>query len=179
MNDIVDENFRHIRNLAREIEALLSNSTIAEQKLRNEFAGMFAVTIAATYEGIVRDVLISYAAKFHAKYKNHIEKDFGRLNAKISIDDLRTYSRRFGLDEWSGLGVKKNSTTFHKILNETKSLVERRFRKDLFISYENLFSWRHAYAHEQSTSATFRDVYEAHRVAQYVIRSFVKAFEIG
>lgn len=179
MNDVVEENFRHIRNLAKDIEKLLDGESIAEQRLSNEFAGMFAVTIAATYEGIVKETLIAYAATFHPKYKDHIEKDFDRLNAKISVDDLRSYSLRFGLSEWSGIGIKKNSTTFHKTLGQTKAVVERRFRKDLLISYKNLFTWRNAYAHERSTTATFRDVYEAHRVAQYVIRSFVRSFEIG
>ena len=179
MNDTVEENFRHIRNLARDIENLLIGESTSQQQLSNEFAGMFAVTIAATYEGIIKETLIVYASTFHQKYKDHIEKDFGRLNAKISVDDLRGYSRRFGLSEWAGDGIKKHSTIFHKILGETQLRVERRFRKDLITSYANLFTWRNAYAHERSTSATFKDVYEAHRVAQYVIRSFVKAFEIG
>jgi len=179
MNEIVAENFLHIRNLAKNIDARLNGTSIEEQMLKSELAGMFAVTIAATYEGIVRETLISYAATFHSKYKEYIEKDFKRLNARISIDDLKSYSRRFGLTEWSGSGMKKNSTTFHKILSEKKEIVERRFRTDLLVNYSNIFNWRNAYAHERATSATFKDVYEAHRVAQYVVRSFVQAFEIG
>jgi RiboL-PSP-HEPN len=179
MNETVEENFRHIRNLAKNIENLLGGESTVEQQLGNEFAGMFAVTIAATYEGIVKETLIAYAATFHKKYKDHMEKDLDRLNAKISIDDLRAYSRRFGLAEWTGHGINKNSTTFHKILKEKQLRVERKFRTDLIKSYENIFTWRNAYAHERSTLATFKDVYQAHRVAQYVIRSFVKAFELG
>ena len=74
---------------------------------------------------------------------------------------------------------EKNSTTFHRVLSEKRLVVERRFRADLIGSYENIFTWRNAYAHERTTTATFSDVYEAHRVAQYVVRSFVKAFEVG
>jgi hypothetical protein len=179
MNETIDENFRHIRTLAADIDGKLTGTSVAEQRLRNELAGMFAVTIAATYEGIVRETLICYAGAFHPKYRNHVEKDFEKLNAKISLDDLAFYSRRFGLAEWTGHKVKKNKTTFHKLLDEKRIKVERRFRADMLLSYENIFTWRHAYAHERKLSATFRDVYEAHRVAQYVIRSFVKAFEIG
>lgn len=178
-NDIVNENFLHLRKLAKQIDERLSGSTTEEQSLSNELAGMFAVTVVATYESIVKETLISYAGQFHSKYKDHVINDFDRLNAKISIDDLRAYSRRFGLNEWSGHKVKKNSTTFHKILHEKKIIVERRFRSDLISNYNNLFVWRNAYAHERATSATFKDVYESHRVAQYVIRSFVKAFEVG
>jgi len=179
MSETIDENFQHIRNLARDIEEKLNGTSSAEQRLRNEIAGMFAVTIAASYEGIVKETLVEYAGKFHPKYQEHIEKDFDRLNARISINDLKAYSRRFGLTEWTGHGVKKNSTTFHRVLSEKKTVVERRFRTDLLTSYESIFTWRNAYAHERATTATFSDVYRAHRVAQYVVRSFVAAFELG
>lgn len=179
MYEAVNENFLHIRSLANQINTRLGGSTTEEQSLSNELAGMFAVTVVASYESIVKDTLISYAGRFHPKYKDHVANDFEKLNAKISIDDLRAYSRRFGLKEWSGYKVKKNSTTFHKILNEKTIVVERRFRTDLIANYNNLFTWRHAYAHERAALATFKEVYESHRVAQYVIRSFVKAFDIG
>jgi hypothetical protein len=179
MSEVLDENFQHIRSLARDIEEKLNGTSSAEQRLRNEIAGMFAVTIAASYEGIVKETLVNYAGRFHPKYRAHIEKDFDRLNARISVDNLLSYSRHFGLKEWSGHGVKKNSTTFHKFLQERKVVVERRFRTDPITSYNSIFAWRNAYAHERMTTATFSDVYEAHRVAQYVIRSFVKAFEVG
>jgi RiboL-PSP-HEPN len=178
MNENLEENFRHIRSLAKNIKTLLGRDSADEQKLANEVAGMFAVTIAATYEGIIKNTLISYAATIHPKYENHVEKQFKRLNSKISIKDLQEYSLLFGLPEWAGVGIKKNSTIFQKALHEKKVIVERRFRKDLIISYESLFTWRNGYAHERNTSATFKDVYDAHRVAQYVIRSFVKAFEV-
>lgn len=179
MNDSLEENFRHLRALAEDIDAKLDGTSTADQRLKNELAGMFAVTIVATYEAIVKEALISYAGTIHSKYRDHIEKDFQRLNARISIDDLRKYSYQFGLTDWTGKGVKKNSTIFHKMLIKKKEIVDRRFRTDLFISYNNLFTWRNAYAHERATSATFNDVYNSHRVAQYVIRTFVKAFDEG
>jgi hypothetical protein len=177
MNELIQENFLHIRNLARDIEERLGGTSVAEQRLRNELAGMFCVTIAASYEGIVKETLISYAAKFHPKYRDHIERDFDKLNARIKIKDLKHYSQRFGLSEWSGDGSNKNSTSFDRVLNEKRAVVERRFRADLNGSYTNIFTWRNAYAHERTTTATFNDVYKAHRIGQYVIRSFVNAFE--
>ena len=181
MNEALDENFQHIRRLAKDINNSFDNATISEQLLKNELAGMFAVTVAATYEGIVKQTLISYAANFHPKYRDHVENDFGRLNARIAINDLRSYSRHFGLKKWTGPDAPKNGkgTTFHRLLEEKREIVERRFRTDMLTNYENLFTWRNSYAHERTTSVTFRDVYEAHRVAQYVIRTFVRAFELG
>jgi len=85
MNETIDENFRHIRTLAADIDGKLTGTSVAEQRLRNELAGMFAVTIAATYEGIVRETLISYAGAFHPKYRNHVEKDFGNSQAPSPI----------------------------------------------------------------------------------------------
>ncbi|MEL6686357.1 MAG: HEPN domain-containing protein, partial [Pseudomonadota bacterium] len=177
--EFLSNNLQHIRGLSRDINSKLEGTSSADQRLRNEVAGMFAVTIAASYEGIVKDTLISYAGQFHPKYKDYVEANFKRLNARISIGDLGKYSRLFGLEEWTGHGVKKNSTTFHKFLQIYANKVERRFRTDLVANYENIFKWRHAYAHERSAIATFNEVYEAHRVAQYVILSFVKSFEAG
>ncbi|MCL1628335.1 HEPN domain-containing protein [Roseibaca sp. V10] len=179
MNDIVSENFQHIRAIARDINHKLDGTSSADQRLRNEIAGMFAVTVAASYEGIVRETLVGYAGKFHPKYRQHVEKDFENLNARIKIEDLKSYSRRFGLPVWTGHKVKKNSTTFHKILDDRRKVVERRFRADLIVSYTSIFTWRNSYAHERTTPATFNDVYQAHRVGQYVIKSFVQAFEEG
>lgn len=181
MNDYVDENFLHIRNLAKDIEGAFGGESSSEQRLRNEIAGMFAVTVLATYEGIIKQTLITYAAKFHYKYRSHVEADFGKMNAKISVDDLRGYSRHFGLEKWVGSGAPKSGkgTTFDRLLSEKRIVVERRFRTDMMTNYRNLFNWRNDYAHERSTPVTFKDVYDAHRVSQYIIRTFVTAFEIG
>ena len=181
MSEILDDNFIHIRELAQDIEEKISGTSSSEQRLRNEIAGMFAVTIAASYEGIVKETLIMYAGKFHPKYQDYVRKDFHRMNSRVAVDDLKNYSKRFGLAQcqWTQDDSRRTGTTFHKILEEKQRVVERRFRTDLLTSYKNIFQWRHSYAHDRSTSATFSDVYKAHRVGQYVIRSFVKAFEIG
>ena len=177
MSSAVDENFHHIRYLASDFAKIIPGTSVAEQRLNNELAGMFAVTIVATYESIVKNALISYAASIHPKYRIYIEKDFDQINARISLDQLGGYSRKFGLQEWIGYGVKKNKTSFHKILEDYKAVVERRFRTKLTTNYENLITWRNDYAHERTTSVTLNEVYESHRVGQYVVRAFVKALE--
>lgn len=181
MNEVVESNFRHIRELARSIDARLDHDNATDRRIRNELAGMFAVTIVATYESIVRETLVEYAGRFHPKYQAHVEGDFAKMNAKISLDNLKSYSNQFGLSPWREAGAPKNGsgTTFHKLLKEKREIVERRFRKDLAQSYSNLFRWRNDYAHERSATTTFSEVYEAHRVGQYVVRTFVKAFEKG
>ncbi len=55
MSEAIDENFAHIRRLARDIANKFGNATTPEQILRNELAGMFAVTVAATYESLTRN----------------------------------------------------------------------------------------------------------------------------
>lgn len=180
MLEPVEANFKHIRDLARSIDGRLDQDTTIDRQIRNELAGMFSVTIVATYEGIVRETLIDYAGKFHPKYRAHVEGDFTKMNARISLDNLKAYSLKFGLKDWRDpKAPKKQLTIFHRMYEEKSRVVERRFRKDMTASYRNLFKWRNDYAHERSTSATFKDVYESHRVAQYVIRTFVMAFEEG
>jgi len=179
MHEIVNSNFKHIRDLARSIDSRLNQDTAVDRKIRNELAGMFAVTIVATYESIVKETLIDYAGRFHPKYQSHVENDFKKMNAKITLDNLKKYSDQFGLTPWTEPNTPKNATTFHRLLIENRVLVERRFRMDVAASYGNLFRWRNDYAHERSAATTFGEVYRAHRVAQYVIRTFVKAFEQG
>ena len=38
--------------------------------------------------------------KFHPKFENYIRLEFEKSNAKISMDDLRKYAKRFGIEEW-------------------------------------------------------------------------------
>ncbi|MEO1140682.1 MAG: HEPN domain-containing protein [Pseudomonadota bacterium] len=179
MHELVESNFKHIRDLARSIDSRLGHDTAVDRKIRSELSGMFAVTIVATYESIVKETLIEYAGRFHPKYQAHVESDFSKMNARISLDNLKSYSKQFGLAQWTGPNAPKNATVFHRLLSERRKIVERRFRKDLSTSYSSLFQWRNDYAHERTATTTFSEVYEAHRVAQYVIRTFVGAFDKG
>ena len=79
IDEMVNEHFRHIRTLAKQLDLRLIALTTDEQGLNNELAGMFAVTDVATYESIVKDTLISYAGRFHPKYKDHVMSDFNYL----------------------------------------------------------------------------------------------------
>jgi hypothetical protein len=179
MHEFVDANFKHIRDLARSIDSRLNENTPIDRQIRSELSGMFAVTIVATYESIVRETLIDYAGRFHPKYQSHVMGDFSKMNARISLDNLKDYSKQFGLSPWRDADAPKQATIFHQLLRDQRAVVERRFRKDLSTSYSSLFRWRNDYAHERSASTTFGEVYEAHRVGQYVIRTFVKAFSQG
>lgn len=179
MLSVVDENFRHIRELARSLDALAGRATASERHARSELAGMFSVTIVATYEGIVRETLIDYSSRFHPKFQKYVASDLGRMNARISWDDLRKHARKFDLAERREPGAGKPLNTYERALKARSQVVERRFRRELKTSYGSLFTWRNEYAHERRTSATFKDVYDAHRVSQYVIRTFVKAFHDG
>lgn len=179
MHDFVEGHFKHIRQLARSIESRLNEDTAVDRQIRGELAGMFAVSIMATYESIVKETLIEYAGRIHPKYQSHVEGDFSKMNARISLDNLKGYSNQFGLAPWRESEAPRNATTFHRLLEGRRVVVERRFRTNLSSSYSNLARWRNDYAHERTATITFGEVYDAHRVAQYVIRAFVKAFEQG
>ena len=179
MDEVVATHFKHIRDLARSIDGRLNQDNAVDRQIRSELAGMFAVSIVATYESIIKETLIEYAGRIHPKYQNHVEGDFGKMNARISLEQLKKYSNQFGLLPWRVDNAPKNATTFHRVLSEYKAVVEPRFRKDLTSSYKNLTQWRNDYAHERTATTTFGEVYDAHRVGQYVIRAFVKAFEQG
>jgi len=168
---MVEIKFKHLRDLARSLRGL-------ENRLENELAGMFSVAIVATYEDIIKETLIDYSGKIHPKFQTYIENDFEKINARIRWNDLNSYAVKFGLDEWQDPASQKTGTIFDGLLKQKREIVERRFRRDLMRSYDFLLDWRNGYAHELSTPpVTFKDVYDTHRTAQYVIRTFVKTFD--
>ena len=158
MSEISKESFAHLRKLYNDINAQVPDGNLINQRLRNEIAGMFSVTIFATYEGVVKETLISYASKFHLKYQNHVERDYARMNSKITIGDLYSLSKTFGLPESTEKSTKKDSTLFHQELNKNKIFIEQRFRTQLIKNYENIFQWRNAYAHQRDSLVTLRNV---------------------
>ncbi len=177
MSDVLNEGFHHIRNLKRDFDRRFDTASTSDEALLNEIAGMFAVTIVATYEGVVKNTLISYADRCHSDYGNFIAMDFEKSNARVKIEHLKGYAKKFGIRAWHPPKASKVSTIFDEQLRNTRTVVERRFRRDMSQSYQNLFDWRNDYAHERKSTATLEDVYRSHQVGQYVVRTFVKTFE--
>ncbi|MCY4259984.1 MAG: HEPN domain-containing protein [Rhodobacteraceae bacterium] len=177
MNTFLVQNFQHIRSLAQEMENIVSTAGSTTGTLQNELAGMFAVTIVATYESIVRDTLIAFAGCHHPKFEKYIENEFSRMNSRIAIDDLYRYSRSFGLAGWTDPGTGRRSTIFHRLLNEQQSRIENRLRKDMKKCCKNLFDWRNDYAHNRTSKPTLGDICGSRRAAKYVIKAFSDAFE--
>ncbi len=179
MRDSLHENFLHIRSLAKEIDKYVIHANGVYAHLETNIAGMLAVSIVATYEDIVRSTLIEYAERNHPKFHTYVSIDFERMNSKINLSDLHHYSRKFGLSPWESEGSQKDLTTFQKLLHFRKPDIERRLNRDLYMSYNNLFKWRIAYAHRRFSMATLKEVYTTHHVAKHVIKAFVDAFEQG
>jgi hypothetical protein len=176
MNDLINENLVHLRELKRDFASRIDGSSNGDERLLNELAGMFAVTVVASYEGIVKETLISHAGRVHVKYEHFIQNEFGQMNSRITINDLKRYSNKFGLDRASDTG-KAGQTIFHEAIRKRTPVIEKRYRTAFEKSYEKLFSWRNQYAHQRAAVATLDEVYNSHRVAKHVIIEFARSFE--
>lgn len=65
---------------------------------RAELGGMITVSIASSYENIVKAVLIDYSSRHNAKFGWFVERNYAKLNSRIGIGDLRRYSHNAGDD---------------------------------------------------------------------------------
>ncbi len=138
---------------------------------------MFAISIAAKYEKIVRTTLIDYAEKCHLNFQIYAESNLKRMNSKVSLGDLRGYALNFGLKPSKPIQGIKKSTIFHELLESRRKAIKIERGLDLGIIYGNLFTWRHSHTHSGTIPASFDDENNSHGIAKNVIEAFVEAFE--
>ncbi|QVM88977.1 hypothetical protein I0D68_19975 [Pseudomonas lalucatii] len=86
------------------------------------------------------------------------------MNSKINLQDLRGYARKF------------DEILEKKFNNELLRIKGRLGEQPIDDWYEQLLTWRHAFAHAGQRSTTIEEVFRAHQFAKYVLFAFYKAF---
>lgn len=89
----LSEEFSSIKKLFREINEIAPAGTPAMDSIRADLAGLLVVTLAATYENCVKTVLINYADNKNANFSYFVERQFEKLNSRITVRDLQGYTR--------------------------------------------------------------------------------------
>ena len=164
----LDLHFVKIDQLILDIDAEIPAGThYRAVSLRADLAGLLAVTIAATYETCVKQVIQGYAQGRHADFGTFARNNYDKINSRIRVDDLRTYCKVFGTP------IKNR---FNANLSLRKSKLLKRARKNIETNYEQILDWRHDFAHQWNRVATINEVVEAHRAAKRVIYVFDESF---
>lgn len=153
-------------NLAKSIGNHVPN-TIHTVELRADLAGLLVVSIAASYESCIKEILYNYSSSHNEKFAFFIENNFKKLNSKINIADLYQYAKMFD----PAIHAK-----FDKELKRNRVRVQTFSGKDIVGSYSTLLSWRHSFAHSAERQTTIEEALKTHRLAKIVIQSYNKAF---
>lgn len=164
----LDAHFSRIDDLFIEMSKFVPAGTVDGDAFRADLAGLLVVTMAATYEACVKDILYSYASGNHASFGNYVAIRYERLNSKVSIPDLHTYTKMFS---------SSAANKFKADLKKRKDLIADRTGKDILKSYDQILQWRHAFAHSWARNTTLEEAAATHRLAKRVIYCFSEAFE--
>lgn len=157
--------FNYINQLVKDFNRIAPASNTANIAIRGELSGLLLVAICAVYENIIKKIMIEYADSVHGDFSHYIEKNYRKLNSKISKDDLCNYLKLFP-------GMKaKNFTDEMLVIQRRMGGVHPNEK------YKSLLEWRHAYAHSKIPQTTIEEAYNHHRYSKLIIYAFNKAIK--
>lgn len=79
----LDVHFSKIDGLIAEIEAAVPSTSSKFVEFRADLAGLLVVSIAATYETCVKEVLYQFATRHHEAFGNFAQRNYEILNSRI------------------------------------------------------------------------------------------------
>lgn len=155
--------FDRIENLLGEIKSNVPADRPSVVDFRADLAGLFVVSIVASYESCVKDCLVCLASSKHEEFGEFVVRKYQKLNSRIQISDLHSYSKLFSADV---------ANRFVNSLSRRKERIEFFTGKNLKKEYENLLSWRHDFAHAGVRNTTLEEAHRTHRIALQVMLAF-------
>ena len=152
--------------LIKHLQPLISSF---DESIKTKYAGFLAVTAVTVYELAIKDVFIAFASKKNYVFGNYVEHNFQRINGRIKIADLNSYTKQFG---------EKYLDKFKLIIDkEDKKIVDQKKGYDLKNSYNNLLQCRHDFVHKNHTQLTFDDVVKYYFIGKIVIDCLYKTMK--
>jgi hypothetical protein len=157
-----------IDNLIAEINVMVPPSLgYSSVKFRADLAGMLVVVMTATYENCVKEILSDFAYRKNKEFGEFARKIFNKINAKIKVSDLYKYCGLFDVS------IQKR---FKDELKIKKDYFLKRAGINIEMSYDQIISWRHDFAHAWACNVTIEDAAQAHRIGKRIIYIFDSAF---
>ncbi len=163
----LDFHFDRIEKLVVEMEQFVPPATKGVAAFRADLAGLLVVTIAASYESCVKDTLVNYAGRHHSAFANFATNNYKKLNSRININDLHSYTGTF--DE-------NVSSRFKVLLEGRRTRIDARIGRNIVSAYKQILNWRHDFAHAGVRNTTIEEAIATHRLAKRVLYAFDDAF---
>lgn len=163
----LDQHFDRIELLVKEMQQFVPNEIVGTAQFRGDLAGLLVVTIAASYESCVKDVMIIHAGRHHVAFGNFATNNYKKLNSRITIGDLHGYAGNFD---------QKIASRFKIILEKRKKAIDAKIGINIEACYKQVLNWRHDFAHAGIRNTTIEEAIKTHRLAKRVLYSFDEAF---
>jgi len=155
------EHLEWARKLTTDVLGFAPPPSPATDSFRADLAGLLCTAYIAALECCIKAIFTSFSREIHAVLGNVAEYHFERLSSKIHIDTIRkVYAGQFG--EFYRL-------KFQELLDNKESEFLTRSGRSLREAYNNLLTWRHAFAHEGKKLATLDDVVSVLSLCEMVI----------
>lgn len=163
--------------LVADINRYVPPGNPSNDSFRSELSGLLIVSLAATYENCVKEVIIEYADNHHTVFGKYAEKQYDKLNSRVGLNDLYGYAGKLG-----GNLTSKFNNELLKAERRTGSPVpthpdgQPKYSKFKIVKeYHRLLECRHAFAHARQKSTTIEDAFQMHRYGRFVILAFTRA----
>jgi RiboL-PSP-HEPN len=156
-----------IDRLYDEIRLFVPEDTLRLQ-FRSDLSGLLVVSMAASYENCVKEILISFCSSHNEAFGAFASNQYAKLNSKINLHDLVNYAKLFG-DQFQ--------QKYKEELAKRRNSIKNRTGRDICERYEQVLAWRHQYAHAGQQNTTLDEAYSAHTFAKRVILAFSDALQ--
>lgn len=147
------------------VKHLSENPNVAlDAFIASRHVGFVAVSAVTVYEIALKNIFMDFGAKKHVVLGNFTKVRFDRINGRIAYKVIwEEYIKMFG-DKYV-VRFKK------KIANAEKEALRKRGRS-IVTSYNNIVTWRNAFAHEGRTpeNVTLVEVVESYQEGKNILR---------
>lgn len=83
-----------IKDLVDNIDTFVPQGAPKNNYFRSDLSGLLVVSLAATYENCVKDIIIEHAENYHPAFGRYAEKQYERLNSRVNLNDLYGYAKK-------------------------------------------------------------------------------------
>ena len=151
--------FNSTDNLIVHLGAFIT--TISDAAILASYAGFLSVSAVTVYELAIKDIFNEFAIKKNKVFGSFVENHFGRINGRISIDDLKNqHIVQFG---------EKYLKTFQKKLQEKEDSNWNTLHVSIKTMYKDLIQCRHNFVHKGSPTLTINEVINYYEYGKEVI----------
>ena len=155
------EHFKRVDEVVDHLHTFVPQ--LPDPLMQSNYTGFTCVLAATVYELAVKQILCDFATKKHKVFGAFTTATFQRINGRIKTRELVSqHVKRFG-DKYEKRLKRQLAKKEHDIL--------RRDGVSIRSCYNNIVSWRHAFAHEGTmpTNATFDEASKSYKYGKVVL----------